>query len=132
MLEIATLARPSIYEYDNYRAFLKDMYDYQKAKTTYFSFRYFARKAGYASPNFLKLVIDGGELFDLSSAEVAHRCLSSIEDLACNSPEASSAFDPNGETPYAGTVELLKEPCHDLLIRESPTDADFPSTLRGI
>ncbi len=50
---------PEIYEYLDYRAYLKAYYDAAKANTRAFSYRYFARKAGFASPNFLKLVIDG-------------------------------------------------------------------------
>lgn len=52
-------ARPSIYEYDDYRRFLKDLYLHYKATTTQFSYRYFSMRAGFKSPNFLKLVIEG-------------------------------------------------------------------------
>jgi uncharacterized protein (TIGR02147 family) len=51
--------RPLIFEYLDYRAFLKDMYVYRKSRERIFSYRYFSGKAGFASPNFLKLVIDG-------------------------------------------------------------------------
>lgn len=50
---------PDIYQYLDYRAFLKDYYVAAKANTRAFSYRYFSRKAGFASPNYLKLVIDG-------------------------------------------------------------------------
>lgn len=50
---------PNIYEYIDYRAFLGDYYVAAKSNNSAFSYRYFARKAGYSSPNFLKLVIDG-------------------------------------------------------------------------
>jgi len=50
--------RPSIFEYSDYRAFLKAMFQYRKETTPGYSHRYFARMAGFASPNFLKLVID--------------------------------------------------------------------------
>lgn len=49
----------TIYSYTNYRDFLRDSYAAAKAANSAFSYRYFARKAGFASPNFLKLVIDG-------------------------------------------------------------------------
>ncbi len=53
------LTKPSIFEYDDYRVFLGDLYEYYKGTTNYFSYRYFSRRAGFASPNFLKLVIEG-------------------------------------------------------------------------
>lgn len=51
--------RPSIYEYSDYRQFLGDTYTFLKTHYRYFSFRYFSKRAGYSSPNFLKLVIEG-------------------------------------------------------------------------
>jgi uncharacterized protein (TIGR02147 family) len=51
--------RPSIFEYLDYRAFLRDMFAYRKQMKRQFSHRFFARESGFASPNFLKLVMDG-------------------------------------------------------------------------
>lgn len=52
--------RPSLYDYSDYRGYLRDYYLAEKQRRpTTFSFRYFARRAGQTSPNFLKLVIDG-------------------------------------------------------------------------
>lgn len=48
-----------VFDYTDFRAFLADYYATQKAQRPSFSFRAFARRAGFASPNFLKLVIDG-------------------------------------------------------------------------
>lgn len=49
-----------LFKYLDYRRFLKDYYREQKEKKgSLFSFRSFARQAGQASPNFLKLVMDG-------------------------------------------------------------------------
>lgn len=48
-----------IYCYTSYRDFLRDSYAEAKSTNPAFSYRYFARKAGFSSPNFLKLVIDG-------------------------------------------------------------------------
>ncbi|MBI2343944.1 MAG: TIGR02147 family protein [Deltaproteobacteria bacterium] len=50
---------PDIYTYTDYRAFLRDAYAEAKARFPHFSYRYFARHAGFSSPNFLKLVIEG-------------------------------------------------------------------------
>ena len=50
---------PMIFEYDNYRTFLTDLYKSLKEETEHFSFRFFSRQAGFRSPNFLKLVMEG-------------------------------------------------------------------------
>ena len=47
-----------IFSYIDYRAFLKDYYEEQKKNTRFFSYRYFAKKAGINSPNFLKQIIE--------------------------------------------------------------------------
>jgi uncharacterized protein (TIGR02147 family) len=51
--------RPNLYAYTNYRAFLRDLFEHLKLERARMSFRYLARKAGFASPNFFKLVMDG-------------------------------------------------------------------------
>lgn len=51
--------KPSVFDYSDYRQFLNDLYCYYKRETTYFSYRYFSNRAGFKSPNFLKLIIDG-------------------------------------------------------------------------
>lgn len=49
----------NLFYYLNYRQYLKDVYTAGKKKRGSFSFRLFSKKAGFASPNFLKLVMDG-------------------------------------------------------------------------
>ncbi|MGZ3791631.1 MAG: TIGR02147 family protein [Bdellovibrio sp.] len=49
----------SIYEYDNFRTFLRDFYLSAKKKDKKMSFRYFSRLAGLSSPSSLKRVMDG-------------------------------------------------------------------------
>src|SRR5262245_13939422 len=49
----------SIFEYGNFRDYLKDRYLFEKTKDKKFSFRYFARLSGFKSHSFLKLVMDG-------------------------------------------------------------------------
>lgn len=49
----------SIFEYIDYRRYLKDFYDFQKKTKKYFSYRFFAQKAGINAPILLKMVIDG-------------------------------------------------------------------------
>lgn len=49
----------AIFEYFDYRAFLRDYYAENKSKNRYFSYRFFARKAGIKSPVFFKEVAEG-------------------------------------------------------------------------
>lgn len=51
--------RPVVYNYLDYRAFLKEMVAYKKQKSAGFSYRSFSRIAGFKSPNFLQLVVNG-------------------------------------------------------------------------
>lgn len=51
--------RPNIFDYLDYRAFLRDLFNFKKYNNRLFSYRVFSGKAGFSSPNFLKLVIDG-------------------------------------------------------------------------
>ena len=49
----------SIYDYTDYRQFLADYYDEQKAGNSAFSYRYFARRAGFNSSGLYKDIVDG-------------------------------------------------------------------------
>lgn len=50
---------PDIFQYGDYRTYLADFYRKEKLRSPGFSHRSFAKRAGLASPNYLKLVIDG-------------------------------------------------------------------------
>lgn len=50
----------SVFNYQDYRKFLKDWYAHAKKSRRGVSFRTLSQKAGFASPNFFKLVMDGG------------------------------------------------------------------------
>lgn len=60
---------PSIYDFLDYRQFLRSFYEAEKARLPAFSYRYFARKAGFSSPNFLQLVIEGQRNLGKDSVE---------------------------------------------------------------
>ena len=60
----------TIFDYTDYRLFLKDRYAALKQINPAFSYRYFSQKAGFSSPNFLKLVMDGARNL---SAESIHK-----------------------------------------------------------
>jgi uncharacterized protein (TIGR02147 family) len=51
-------ATPQVFDYLDYRAFLRDYYVAKKA-TRSLSFRSFSKRAGLGSPNYLKLVMEG-------------------------------------------------------------------------
>jgi uncharacterized protein (TIGR02147 family) len=61
-----------IFTYIDYRRFLSDFYQEKKRTGRHFSYRYFARRAGFASPVFLKLVIEGKR--NLSRAMIPRYC----------------------------------------------------------
>ena len=69
MQESLKSAKPSVFEYTDYRVYLKALYGYFKLETPHFSYRYFAKRAGFSSPNFLKLVIDGKRNISISSTD---------------------------------------------------------------
>ena len=72
--------RPDIFEYLDYRQFLQDYYRAGKEHQRAFSYRYLARRAGFSSPNFIKLVMDGSR------------------NLGGDSPQrVARAFDLDGE-----------------------------------
>jgi uncharacterized protein (TIGR02147 family) len=49
----------SIWGYTNYRGYLRDHYHFRKETLKSWSYRSFSKAAGFASPNVLKLVIEG-------------------------------------------------------------------------
>lgn len=50
---------PNLFEYSNYRDFLRDFYAYKKKEGKNFSYRSFSINAGYVSPNIYHLVMTG-------------------------------------------------------------------------
>jgi uncharacterized protein (TIGR02147 family) len=64
-----------IYEYDNYRFFLRDFFEEQKKSRAAFSHRYFARKAGFATSSFCAHVIEGKRNLTLKSLKKVTRGL---------------------------------------------------------
>ncbi|MDB5102509.1 MAG: hypothetical protein JWP91_198 [Fibrobacteres bacterium] len=53
------IPKPSIFEYINYREFLKDYYQWKKGITPSFSYTVFAKKVGFGAKSFLPHVIEG-------------------------------------------------------------------------
>lgn len=90
--------RASVFEYTDYRKYLADFYVAEKARRPSFSYRSFARRAGFSSPNFLKLVIDGRRNLGTQSVPAFAKALG----LA---PEESAFFSDLVEFAQAKTVE---------------------------
>jgi uncharacterized protein (TIGR02147 family) len=63
---------PSIFDYFQYREFLKDYYQEQKKRKSGFTYARFSEKARLGSPNYYKLVMDGEK--NLTSANVIRFC----------------------------------------------------------
>lgn len=66
------MTEPSVYHYLDFRAYLGDLFAFHKTRDAGFSHREFAKRAGFAAPNFLQLVIGGQRnLTHKSCAQVA-------------------------------------------------------------
>jgi uncharacterized protein (TIGR02147 family) len=58
-----------IFEYDDYRIFLKDFFNAKKREKPSFSQRYFAKKVGFNAHNFCTLVIQGKRNLSIDSIQ---------------------------------------------------------------
>jgi len=57
----------SIFRYDDYRIFLSDFYLEKKRENTAYTYAKFSKDAGLSSPNYLKMVMDGGRNLTVSN-----------------------------------------------------------------
>lgn len=64
-----TIPRPDPARFSDYREYLRALIAHLKATRPHFSYRWFSRRAGFASPNFLKLVADGDRNLSAASVE---------------------------------------------------------------
>ena len=62
------LVKPNIFEYYDYRQYLRDLVTYERKRCPVFSNRYIVQKAGLKSPTALKHVIDGRRNMSLETA----------------------------------------------------------------
>ncbi len=142
---------PDIYDYLDYRAWLGAYYTAAKANIPAFSYRYFARKAGFSSPNFLKLVIDGRRnLSDDSVARFAHalglagderRFFAAVVafNQAGNAEEKNSAFEQIAASRRFRNAKRLDSDLYEYLshwyypaIREMVARPDFHESYEWI
>ncbi|MGE0616783.1 MAG: TIGR02147 family protein [Bacteriovoracia bacterium] len=64
-----TLPKPNLFEYTDYRKYLEDYYNFKKATDPGFSYRSFAKAAGFTSSNFFVFIITGQRNLTPSSTE---------------------------------------------------------------
>lgn len=64
-----------IYDYSNYREYIKARIDHLRETVEGFTFRAFAADAGFKSPNYLKLIMDGKRNLSLEGARKAGKGL---------------------------------------------------------
>ncbi len=63
------LPEVSVFDYTNFRLYLRDSYQASKKSRYGYSFQLFAKKSGFASRSFLKMVIDGQRDLSLAAIE---------------------------------------------------------------
>lgn len=69
----------SIFKYNNYRHYIRDYYLEKKRTTGYFTYRYFAKRAEFASPVFIQQVIKGKSNLSERSVEKLIRAMDLAE-----------------------------------------------------
>jgi uncharacterized protein (TIGR02147 family) len=82
MALVARTRELDVFQYLEYRAFLRDWYRAHNSDGRSFSFRAFARRAGLKSPNYLKLVMDGERNLTPQTAELFAKGLGLEGDAA--------------------------------------------------
>ncbi|MGZ3805823.1 MAG: TIGR02147 family protein [Pseudobdellovibrionaceae bacterium] len=75
MKENAGNEKKSVFEYSNYREFVRDYYLAAKSRDKKFSHRLFSRLAGFKSSNFIKFIMDGKSNTSSESAERLARAM---------------------------------------------------------
>jgi uncharacterized protein (TIGR02147 family) len=77
---------PNIFDYTSFRKWLKDYCAARKEENASFSFRSLARKAGFASPNYLQQVID-------AKRDLSKESISRITEALCMGKKAARYFE---------------------------------------
>ena len=81
-----------IFRYADYRSFLRDYFVSQKKAIPGFSYRLFAQKAGFASPAFFKLVVDGKKNLSKESVLIDLKGFAFIAEKFPEAPKRPSSF----------------------------------------
>jgi uncharacterized protein (TIGR02147 family) len=73
---------PSVFTYTNYRAWLGAVFDHKKTSKGGFSYRLFSFRAGFSSPNFIRMVVMGSRNLSIEGIEKLSRYLELSEGEA--------------------------------------------------
>lgn len=123
-----------VYEYRDYRKFLKDYYELQKQTVRGYTYARFAAIAELSSPNYLKLVIDGSRNLTTANIQAFAKAMN-IQGQELEYFEAlvleNQAETPREKSYYARRLRLLKKnsPHQHHVARKSPTN-QLPKTMR--
>jgi uncharacterized protein (TIGR02147 family) len=110
-----------IFTYSDYRTYLREYYNAAKEQVPGFSFQLWAQKAGFASPSFIKLIIEGRrELTGASAAKIAR-------SVGLKGKEVTY-FKRLAEYHRAQTIS---EKMHNLSKIDQYRTSDTPRDLRG-
>jgi uncharacterized protein (TIGR02147 family) len=72
---LALRETPDIFAYTDYRKFMRDFFDFMKSTKPFFSYQYFAQKAGFKSKSFIHKVINGQRALSTNSVFSIARAL---------------------------------------------------------
>lgn len=117
---MSTTSMQSVYDYLDYRAFLKDFYEEQKARHGFFSYRYFGSKVGIDPSYLLKIVLKSRHLseksigavcifFGLSANEAEYFHLLVHFAKARSQRESKLLFEKLIATRYVKSQHLVKQ-----------------------
>jgi uncharacterized protein (TIGR02147 family) len=95
-----------VFNYLNYREYLKDFYKYKKASQPQYSYAVFSQRAGIKSPNYLKLVMEGARNITSDSILPFAKALS-LNELETIFWENLVAFNQS-KTPESRRYHLTK------------------------
>ncbi len=99
------MARPKsairIFDYSDYRSYLGEYYKDQKERNTYFSYRYFANKAGIRSIGLYKDVVDGKQ-------SLSRRAIAKFSEAIGHSKREAEYFEAMVFFTDAETIEERK------------------------
>ena len=143
--------RPDIFQYLDYRLFLRDYYEAAKPRIRAFSYRYLSRRAGFSSPNFIKLVIDGArnlggdspervaKAFDLDADETRFFLRLVALDQAQTTDERNEAYNAVAASRRFRAARRIEHDMFEYLshwyypaIREMAARPDFVDDTRWI
>jgi uncharacterized protein (TIGR02147 family) len=141
----------NVFDFLDYRAYLRAYYDAAKRRPSGFSFRAFSKRAGFSSPNFFKLVIDGdrnlgsdsvGKFADALGLDDSERAF--FTDLVAfeqaeNKVEKNRAFERLASSRRFRSARRIDSQLHDYLshwyhpaIRELVMSREFREDPRWI